>query len=56
MFEEALNELSSYLQEKLGASLNSVALAYGDLSVEVDAAKLLDVLTFLPPIRDRPRR
>eukprot|EP01133_Synstelium_polycarpum_P027522 gene27522-33226_t len=36
-----------YLQEKLGASLNSVALAYGDLSVEVDAARLLDVLTFL---------
>jgi len=47
MFEEALNELSSYLQEKLGASRNSVALAYGDLSVEVDAARLLDVLTFL---------
>ncbi|QND52691.1 NADH-quinone oxidoreductase subunit C [Phyllobacterium sp. 628] len=47
MFEEALNELSSYLQEKLGSSLQNVALAYGDLSVEVDAAKLLDVLTFL---------
>ncbi|MBA8880194.1 NADH-quinone oxidoreductase subunit C [Phyllobacterium myrsinacearum] len=47
MFEEALNELSGYVREKLGTSLKSAALAYGDLSVEVDATKLLDVLTFL---------
>jgi NADH-quinone oxidoreductase subunit C len=47
MFEEALNELSGYLKEKLGASLNSVALAYGDLTVEVDAGALIDTLTFL---------
>ncbi|MBA8904054.1 NADH-quinone oxidoreductase subunit C [Phyllobacterium sp. P30BS-XVII] len=47
MFEEALNELSGYLTEKLGSSLKSVALAYGDLTVEVEAGALIDTLTFL---------
>lgn len=47
MFEEALIELSSYLQEKLGSSLKSAELAYGDLAIEVEAEALLATLTFL---------
>ncbi|EJN03535.1 NADH-quinone oxidoreductase subunit C [Phyllobacterium sp. YR531] len=47
MFEEALNELASYLTEKPGLTLNSVGIAYGDLSVEVNADALLATLTFL---------
>ena len=47
MFEEALNELSSYLQEKPGLALQSVTMAYGELNLEVEAGKLIDTLTFL---------
>lgn len=47
MFEEALSELATYLTEKPGLTLKSVGIAYGDLSVEVDADALLATLTFL---------
>jgi NADH-quinone oxidoreductase subunit C len=47
MFEEALSELASYLTEKPGLTLKSVAVAYGELNVEVDTDALLSTLTFL---------
>lgn len=47
MFEEALSELATYLTEKPGLTLKSVGIAYGDLSVEVDADALLATLAFL---------
>lgn len=47
MFEEALSELATYLTEKPGLTLKSVGIAYGDLSVEVDADGLLATLAFL---------
>jgi NADH-quinone oxidoreductase subunit C len=47
MFEEALIELSSYLKEKPGLTFKSVEIAYGELTVEVEASELIDTLTFL---------
>jgi NADH-quinone oxidoreductase subunit C len=47
MFEEALSELSTYLKEKPGLTFKSVEIAYGELTVEVEASELINTLTFL---------
>jgi NADH-quinone oxidoreductase subunit C len=44
---EALNDLASYLQEKLDGKIESAVVAYGELTVTVDIDDLLDVLEFL---------
>jgi len=44
---EALAELSSYIAEKLGARVQETLIAYGELSVTVDAGDIVDVLDFL---------
>ncbi|MGE3307362.1 MAG: NADH-quinone oxidoreductase subunit C [Rhizobiaceae bacterium] len=49
---EALNELSAYLGEKLPGKLLGSSIAYGDLTVSVEPAEILSVLTFL---RDDPQ-
>jgi NADH-quinone oxidoreductase subunit C len=49
---EALQELSAYLGDKLGAKVKHSALAYGELSVTVDPADIVAVTTFL---RDDPQ-
>ncbi|WP_296743074.1 NADH-quinone oxidoreductase subunit C [Mesorhizobium sp.] len=48
----ALNELSTYLGEKLSGRIGETVLAYGELTVSVEPANLVDVATFL---RDDPR-
>lgn len=47
MFEEALNDLSGYLNQKPGLSLKSVEIAYGELTLGVEANDLIDTLTLL---------
>lgn len=47
MNEEALSDLSTYLQESLGARLDGSAIKFGELTLEVSAVNLIDVLTFL---------
>ncbi len=44
---EALNDLSAYLGEKLGARLESAVVAYGELTLIVAAGNIVDVLNFL---------
>ncbi len=44
---EALTDLSAYLSEKLGRRLESAVLAYGELTLSVEANDIVDVLTFL---------
>jgi NADH-quinone oxidoreductase subunit C len=44
---EALNDLSSYIGERLGAKLESASVSFGELTLTVDAASIVDVLTFL---------
>jgi NADH-quinone oxidoreductase subunit C len=44
---EALNDLSSYLQEKLGGLIAKASIAYGDLTLDVAADDILEVLNFL---------
>lgn len=44
---EALSDLSSYLRERLGAKLTDAAIAFGELTISVEAGDILDVLTFL---------
>lgn len=44
---EALNDLSAYLSEKLGRRLGSAVLAYGELTLSVEANDIVDVLSFL---------
>jgi NADH-quinone oxidoreductase subunit C len=44
---EALNDLSAYLTEKLGRRLGSAVLAYGELTLSVEANDIIDVLTVL---------
>jgi NADH-quinone oxidoreductase subunit C len=43
----ALNELSTYLGEKLSGRIGETVLAYGELTVSVEPANLVDVATFL---------
>ncbi|PSH67818.1 NADH-quinone oxidoreductase subunit C [Phyllobacterium brassicacearum] len=47
MAEEALSELGNYLKDTAGLALKSVELAYGELTVEVNASELIATLTFL---------
>jgi NADH-quinone oxidoreductase subunit C len=43
----SLSELSTYLGEKLSGRVHDAVLAYGELSISVEAADLIDVVTFL---------
>ena len=44
---EALSDLSSYLRERLGAKLSDAVIAFGELTISVEAGDIVDVLTFL---------
>ncbi len=44
---EALNGLSAYLGEKLGAKIQQSLVAFGELTLIVEPADIVDVLTFL---------
>ncbi|MCR6498604.1 NADH-quinone oxidoreductase subunit C [Shinella sp. CPCC 101442] len=44
---EALQELSSYIGEAAGHLVASADIAYGELTLKTDAARILDLLTFL---------
>ncbi|RJT41889.1 NADH-quinone oxidoreductase subunit C [Mesorhizobium waimense] len=44
---QSLNELSTYLGEKLIGRVNNAVLAYGELTVSVEAGDLIEVATFL---------
>jgi len=47
MSVEALEELSRHLQGDANLALISAEIAYGDLTIVVDASALIDMLTFL---------
>jgi NADH-quinone oxidoreductase subunit C len=47
MSDEALNDLAAYIGEKLDAQVQGAAVAYGELTLEVDTGDIIDVLTFL---------
>ncbi|MDP3898817.1 MAG: NADH-quinone oxidoreductase subunit C [Mesorhizobium sp.] len=49
---DVLNDLAGYLREKLGPQVESASLAYGELTLQVAAADIVEVMTFL---RDDPR-
>ena len=40
---EALNALSGYIQEKLGAKIGEAVLAYGELTLSADASDIVEV-------------
>jgi NADH-quinone oxidoreductase subunit C len=44
---EALNDLSSYIGEKLGDQVRDAVIAYGELTLPVDISDVIPVLTFL---------
>ena len=44
---EALYDLSAYLRERLGAKVADATIAYGELTLTVEPADIVDVLTFL---------
>ena len=44
---EALSDLSAYLRERLGAKLTDAVIAFGELTITVEPADIVDVLTFL---------
>ena len=44
---EALNDLASYIQEKLGARVEAATIAFGELTLKVSAGDIVDVLSFL---------
>jgi NADH-quinone oxidoreductase subunit C len=44
---EALNDLSGYIREKLGAKITNAVLAYGELTLSAEPADIVEVLTFL---------
>ena len=44
---EALSELATHIAEKLGAKAGTAGIAYGELTLTVAAADILDVLSFL---------
>ncbi|ODT03052.1 MAG: NADH-quinone oxidoreductase subunit C [Mesorhizobium sp. SCN 65-20] len=44
---EALKDLAAYVAEKLGADIEESELAYGELTLTVQPADIVDVLTFL---------
>lgn len=47
MSEEALGELSGYIKERLGDVIEEAKLAYGELTLSVPVASIVNVLTFL---------
>jgi len=47
MSEEALGELSGYIKERLGDTIEEAKLAYGELTLSVPVASIISVLTFL---------
>ena len=44
---EALTDLAAYVSEKLGGRIGASTIAYGELTLHVDAANIVSVLTFL---------
>ena len=44
---EAMNDLADYLTEKLGGRVESAVVAYGELTLNVAAGDIVEVLTFL---------
>ena len=44
---EALSDLAAYLRERLGAKLSQASLAFGELTLDVEAADIVDVLGVL---------
>jgi NADH-quinone oxidoreductase subunit C len=44
---EALGDLASHIAEKLGAKAGKADIAYGELTLTVEAAAIVDVLAFL---------
>jgi NADH-quinone oxidoreductase subunit C len=44
---EVLTDLSSYLRERLGAKVTDAVIAYGELTLTVEPADIVDVLAFL---------
>ena len=44
---EALKDLGSYIQEKLGGRVQESILAYGELTLIVEPSEIVEVLTFL---------
>ncbi|MER9054730.1 NADH-quinone oxidoreductase subunit C [Mesorhizobium sp. M0213] len=49
---QALNDLSTYLGEKLAGRIGEVVFAYGELTISVEPRDLIEVVTFL---RDDPK-
>ena len=47
MNEEALKDLAAYVKEKLDAQIQDARIAFGDLTLFVEPADIIDVLTFL---------
>jgi NADH-quinone oxidoreductase subunit C len=44
---EALNDLASYIGEKLGNRIENSVVTYGELAITVPASAIVDVVTFL---------
>lgn len=44
---EALKDLAAYIGEKLGGRIRDALIAYGELTILVEPADIVDVLTFL---------
>jgi NADH-quinone oxidoreductase subunit C len=44
---EAMNDLAEYLKEKLGGRVESAVVAYGELTLNVAAGDIVEILTFL---------
>src|SRR5690606_29352929 len=47
MMSEALEDLAGHVAERLGAKIKGTTVAYGELTVDVDGADIVSVLTFL---------
>ena len=44
---ESLTDLANYLRESLGAKLTKAEITFGELTLEAEAADIVDILTFL---------
>jgi NADH-quinone oxidoreductase subunit C len=44
---EALKDLAAYLEEKLGGKLREATVAYGELTIRVEPADIVEVISFL---------
>lgn len=44
---ESLNDLSAYIAEKLGARIQDAVVAYGELTLTVEPANIVEVMSFL---------